>query len=175
MYGRTPTDPFTPPPRHPSDTSVDSCVTFFFLSVPLTAPCPLTTVCRSICLPMDTARASGVCYVFALLAFAAGAFVLMLFCYVQIYTSLSYETRHAAKGEASVARKIFVLVGTNFACTAPVIFFGFTALLGYPLIDVTKSKILLVFFYPINSCANPFLYTILTASFRREAFSTVTK
>jgi thyroid stimulating hormone receptor len=115
------------------------------------------------------------CYVFTLLTFAAAAFLLMLFCYVQIYTSLSYETRHAAKGEASVARKISVLIGTNFACTAPVIFFGFTALLGYPLIDVTKSKILLVFFYPINSCANPFLYTILTASFRREAFSTVTK
>ncbi|XP_026816863.1 lutropin-choriogonadotropic hormone receptor-like isoform X1 [Rhopalosiphum maidis] len=129
----------------------------------------------SICLPMDTARASGMCYVFTLLTFAAAAFLLMLFCYVQIYTSLSYETRHAAKGEASVARKISVLIGTNFACTAPVIFFGFTALLGYPLIDVTKSKILLVFFYPINSCANPFLYTILTASFRREAFSTVTK
>ncbi|KAF0773538.1 lutropin-choriogonadotropic hormone receptor-like, partial [Aphis craccivora] len=128
----------------------------------------------SICLPMDTARASGMCYVFTLLTFAAAAFLLMLFCYVQIYMSLSYETRHAAKGEASVARKISVLIGTNFACTAPVIFFGFTALLGYPLIDVTKSKILLVFFYPINSCANPFLYTILTASFRREAFSTVT-
>lgn len=124
---------------------------------------------------MDTARPGGTCYVLALLAFAAAAFVLMSLCYVQIYTSLSYETRHAAKGEASVARKMFVLVGTNFACTAPVIFFGLTALLGYPLIDVTNSKILLVFFYPINSCANPFLYTILTTSFRREAFSTISK
>ncbi|XP_025407584.1 lutropin-choriogonadotropic hormone receptor-like isoform X2 [Sipha flava] len=129
----------------------------------------------SICLPMDTVRASGVCYVFTLLAFAAAAFLLMLFCYVQIYMSLSYETRHAVKGEASVARKILVLVGTNFVCTAPVIFFGFTALLGYPLIDLTKSKMLLVFFYPINSCANPFLYTILTSSFRRDAFATISK
>jgi hypothetical protein len=132
-------------------------------------------VVRSICLPMDTVRASGVCYVFTLLAFAAAAFLLMLFCYVQIYMSLSYETRHAVKGEASVARKILVLVGTNFVCTAPVIFFGFTALLGYPLIDLTKSKMLLVFFYPINSCANPFLYTILTSSFRRDAFATISK
>jgi len=130
---------------------------------------------HSICLPMDTSRLSGMFYVFILLSFGAAAFVLMLFCYVQIYMSLSYETRHAAKGEASVARKISVLIGTNFACTAPVIFFGFTALFGYPLIDVTKCKILLVFFYPINSCANPFLYTILTTSFRREAFSTVAK
>lgn len=132
-------------------------------------------VIHSICLPMDTAQPSGMCYVLTLLIFGAGAFLLMLFCYIQIYMSLSYETRNAAKGEVSVARKIFVLVGTNFACTAPVIFFGLTALLGYPLIDVTKSKILLVFFYPINSCANPFLYTILTASFRRDALSTFTR
>ncbi|XP_050529471.1 lutropin-choriogonadotropic hormone receptor-like isoform X3 [Daktulosphaira vitifoliae] len=128
----------------------------------------------SICLPMDATQLSSVCYIFTLLLFASGAFVLMLFCYVQIYTSLSYETRHAS-GEACIARKIFILVGTNFACTAPVIFFAFTALLGFPLIDVTKSKILLVFFYPINSCANPFLYTILTTSFRRDIVSTFTK
>lgn len=124
---------------------------------------------------MDTDRAIGALYVFTLLTFAACAFLLMLLCYVHMYSSLSYETRHAVQGEASVARKIFVLVGTNFACTVPVIFFGYTALLGYPLIDVTKSKIVLVFFYPINSCANPFLYTILTASFRRDACSAVTK
>lgn len=46
---------------------------------------------------------------------------------------------------------------------------------GYPLIDVTKSKILLVFFYPINSCANPYLYAILTAQYRRDLFSLLSK
>jgi thyrotropin receptor len=50
-----------------------------------------------------------------------------------------------------------------------------TALAGYPLIDVTKSKILLVFFYPINSCANPFLYAILTAQFRKDFFMLLAK
>lgn len=45
----------------------------------------------------------------------------------------------------------------------------------YPLIDVTKSKILLVFFYPINSCANPYLYAILTAQYRRDLFLLLSK
>lgn len=66
-------------------------------------------------------------------------------------------------------------VFTNFACWAPIAFFGLTALAGYPLIDVTKSKILLVFFYPINSCANPYLYAILTAQYRRDLFLLLAK
>lgn len=64
---------------------------------------------------------------------------------------------------------------TNFACWAPIAFFGLTALAGYPLIDVTGSKILLVFFYPINSCANPYLYAILTAQYRRDLFLLLSK
>jgi hypothetical protein len=50
-----------------------------------------------------------------------------------------------------------------------------TALAGYPLINVTKSKILLVFFYPLNSCANPYLYAILTAQYRRDLFQLLSK
>ncbi|XP_050438466.1 lutropin-choriogonadotropic hormone receptor-like [Adelges cooleyi] len=144
----------------------------FMAALPLMGVSSYSTT--SICLPIDVSRVSSVCYILTLVLFAGGAFVLMAFCYAQIYSSLSYETRHA-KGEACIARKILILVGTNFVCTAPVIFFAVTALLGLPLVDVTQSKILLVFFYPINSCANPFLYTILTASFRHDIVSTFTK
>jgi thyrotropin receptor len=66
-------------------------------------------------------------------------------------------------------------VFTNFACWAPIAFFGLTALAGYPLIDVTESKILLVFFYPLNSCANPYLYAILTSQYRRDLFQLLSK
>lgn len=64
---------------------------------------------------------------------------------------------------------------TNFACWAPIAFFGLTALAGVPLINVTKAKILLVFFYPLNSCANPYLYAILTAQYRRDLFMLLSK
>lgn len=66
-------------------------------------------------------------------------------------------------------------VFTNFACWAPCAFFGLTALAGYPLIDVPKSKILLVFFYPLNSFADPYLYAILTAQYRRDLFLLLSK
>ncbi|KAG7470478.1 thyrotropin receptor-like [Solea senegalensis] len=37
-----------------------------------------------------------------------------------------------------------------------------------PLMTVTDSKVLLVLFYPLNSCAHPFLYVILTKAFHRD-------
>uniref|UniRef100_A0A4W6FHA5 Thyrotropin receptor n=1 Tax=Lates calcarifer TaxID=8187 RepID=A0A4W6FHA5_LATCA len=39
-----------------------------------------------------------------------------------------------------------------------------------PLITVSESKLLLVLFYPINSCSNPFLYAFFTRTFRRDFF-----
>jgi hypothetical protein len=59
---------------------------------------------------------------------------------------------------------------TNFACWAPIAFFGLTASAGIPLIDITHSKILLVFFYPLNSFANPYLYVIITKQFRKDLY-----
>ena len=71
--------------------------------------------------------------------------------------------------------RFIIQVFTNFACYAPIAFFGLTALAGFPLINVTKAKILLVFFYPLNSCANPYLYAILTAQYRRDLFLLLAK
>ncbi|KAE8748517.1 GPA2/GPB5 Receptor, partial [Frankliniella occidentalis] len=70
--------------------------------------------------------------------------------------------------ELSFANKMAILVLTDFTCWAPIAFFSMTALAGAPLISVTNSKILLVFFYPLNACANPFLYAITTSQYRRD-------
>lgn len=72
--------------------------------------------------------------------------------------------------DMTVAKRMALLVFTDFACWAPITFFGLTALAGYPLIDLPKTKILLVFFYPLNSCANPYLYALLTQQYRRDFF-----
>lgn len=82
---------------------------------------------------------------------------------------MSQQTR-ANASDMTVAKRMALLVFTDFACWAPIAFFGLTAVAGYPLINVTNSKILLVFFYPLNSCANPFLYAILTKQYRRDFF-----
>ena len=70
------------------------------------------------------------------------------------------DNRSAA--DARVAKKMAVLVFTDFACIFPVCFFVLFALVDLPLVTISTSKILVVFFYPFNSCCNPFLYAILT-------------
>lgn len=100
------------------------------------------------------------------------AFLVIVVCYGLIYYSLGKETRHS---EMKIAKRMALLVFTNFVCWAPIAFFASTALAGYPLIDVAKSKILLVFFYPLNSCANPYLYAIMTAQYRRDLFQLLSK
>lgn len=86
-------------------------------------------------------------YLLSIIAINGLAFCVIAVCYARIYLSLGKETRqvvrHASRGEMTVAKKMALLVFTNFACWAPIAFFGFTALAGLPLIDVAKSKILL--------------------------------
>lgn len=53
------------------------------------------------------------------------------------------------------------------------IYLRLTAVAGVPLIDLPRAKILLVFFYPLNSCANPYLYAILTKQYRRDLLLTL--
>ena len=77
--------------------------------------------------------------------------------------------------DATIAKRMSILVLTNFACWAPIAFFGLTASFGKPLINISNSKILLVFFYPLNSCANPFLYVILTKQFRKDVLKILSR
>lgn len=113
-----------------------------------------------------------VAYLLSVLLSSGLAFIIIAISYSRIYFSLGRETRQA---EMAVAKKMILLVFTNFACWAPIAFFALTALAGLPLIDVTKSKVLLVFFYPLNSCANPYLYAIITVQYRKDLFSLLAK
>lgn len=133
----------------------------------------------SICLPMQAISPSDIVYLISIMSANGFAFSIIAICYARIYFSLGKETRQAARnasrGEMTVAKKMALLVFTNFACWAPIAFFGLTALAGLTLIDVAKSKILLVFFYPLNSCADPYLYAILTTQYRRDLFALLSK
>ncbi|KAI1284812.1 Lutropin-choriogonadotropic hormone receptor [Halotydeus destructor] len=124
----------------------------------------------SICLPMDISETSDAAYLYTLLSVNALAFILISACYGKMYLSIVSQQTRATVSDTTVAKRMALLVFTDFACWAPIAFFGITAMAGYPLINVTKSKILLVFFYPLNSCANPFLYAILTKQYRRDFF-----
>ena len=92
-----------------------------------------------------------------------------------MYFSIISQKTRATMNDMTIAKRMALLVFTDFACWAPIAFFGLTAIAGYPLIDMTKSKILLVTIYPLNSCANPFLYVIFTKQYRRDFFILVSR
>ncbi|XP_017785098.1 PREDICTED: lutropin-choriogonadotropic hormone receptor-like [Nicrophorus vespilloides] len=128
----------------------------------------------SICLPLENKGKADTVYLSTLLAFNAIAFSIICVCYASMYRSIREGGNQCSitsvRSDLTVAKRMALLVFTDFACWAPIAFFGLTALLGYPLITVTQTKILLVFFYPLNSCANPCLYTLLTQQYRRDFF-----
>ncbi|XP_075978019.1 lutropin-choriogonadotropic hormone receptor-like [Anticarsia gemmatalis] len=134
----------------------------------------------SICLPVESKDVGDVVYQGSIFMTNALAWVTIVICYVQIYRSLgggeSYGGRGAAAAaERRIANKMALLIGTDLLCWAPVAFFGVTALAGVPLVDVSHGKVLLVFFYPLNACANPFLYAILTKQYRRDFITLVAR
>ncbi|XP_019943328.2 lutropin-choriogonadotropic hormone receptor [Paralichthys olivaceus] len=123
----------------------------------------------SICLPMDIDTLGSQVYVVAVLILNVVAFIVVCYCYICIYLSVhnpeQSSTRH---GDAKIAKRMAVLIFTDFICMAPISFFAISAALRMPLITVSHSKILLILFYPINSLCNPFLYTIFTRAFRKD-------
>ncbi|XP_066977467.1 uncharacterized protein Lgr1 [Macrobrachium rosenbergii] len=124
----------------------------------------------SICLPMETGNGLALTYLISLLLVNGLAFIVITACYASMYCSISRHDASASHSDLTVAKRMALLVFTDFACWAPIAFFGLTAVAGIPLINVTRAKILLVFFYPLNSCANPYLYAILTKQYRRDLF-----
>ncbi|CAL8263041.1 unnamed protein product [Arctogadus glacialis] len=123
----------------------------------------------SICLPMDVDSLPSQVYVVGLLLLNVLAFLVVCVCYLSIYLAVrkpSSAPAHAA--DTDVAQRMAVLIFTDFLCMAPISFFAISAALKRPLITMWHAKLLLVLFYPINSCANPFLYAFFTRTFRRD-------
>ncbi|XP_039990449.1 follicle-stimulating hormone receptor isoform X2 [Xiphias gladius] len=124
----------------------------------------------SICLPMDVESLVSQVYVVTLLLLNILAFFCVCGCYLSIYLTVRNPLSVPAHADTRVAQRMAVLIFTDFVCMAPISFFAILAALKVPLITVSESKLLLVLFYPINSCSNPFLYAFFTRTFRRDFF-----
>ncbi|XP_049590979.1 lutropin-choriogonadotropic hormone receptor-like [Syngnathus scovelli] len=122
----------------------------------------------SVCLPMDIDTRAAQAYVMIVLSLNVVAFLGVCFCYVCIYQSVRKPAPANRYNDAKLAKRMAVLIFTDFLCMAPISFFAISATLHMPLITMSDSKILLIIFYPINSLCNPFLYTIFTRGFRKE-------
>uniref|UniRef100_UPI0037E79C59 lutropin-choriogonadotropic hormone receptor n=1 Tax=Semicossyphus pulcher TaxID=241346 RepID=UPI0037E79C59 len=124
----------------------------------------------SMCLPMDIETPLAQAFIILILLFNVGAFVVVCVCYVLIYLAIKNPELPRRSADTKIAKRMAVLIFTDFLCMAPISFFAISAAFKVPLITVTNSKILLVLFFPINSCANPFLYAIFTKAFRKDAY-----
>ncbi|XP_013373019.1 PREDICTED: lutropin-choriogonadotropic hormone receptor isoform X3 [Chinchilla lanigera] len=129
----------------------------------------------SICLPMDVETTVSQVYILTILIFNVAAFIIICACYIKIYFAVQNPELMATNKDTKIAKKMAVLIFTDFTCMAPISFFAISAAFKVPLITVTNSKVLLVLFYPVNSCANPFLYAVFTKAFRRDFFLLLSK
>ncbi|XP_063072995.1 follicle-stimulating hormone receptor [Engraulis encrasicolus] len=127
----------------------------------------------SICLPMDVETVESQSYMVMVLLLNMVAFLGVCACYLCIYKTVHNPqalTPLTSAADTRLAKRMAVLIFTDFLCMAPISFFAISAALKWPLITVSNSKVLLVLFYPINSCANPFLYAFFTKAFKRDFF-----
>ncbi|XP_067844838.1 lutropin-choriogonadotropic hormone receptor-like isoform X2 [Heptranchias perlo] len=129
----------------------------------------------SICLPMDIETTVSQAYVIFLLVLNVVAFIIICVCYIKIYLAVKNPDFVSKRSDTKIAKRMAILIFTDFMCMAPISFFAISAAFKSPLITVTNAKILLVLFYPLNSCANPFLYAIFTKAFRRDFFILMSK
>jgi leucine-rich repeat-containing G protein-coupled receptor 6 len=70
--------------------------------------------------------------------------------------------------DSRIAKRMALLVFTDFLCWAPIAFFSLTAVSGLHLISLEEAKVFTIFILPLNSCANPFLYAIFTKQFKKD-------
>ncbi|CAA98249.2 G-protein coupled receptors family 1 profile domain-containing protein [Caenorhabditis elegans] len=114
----------------------------------------------SVCLPLRAATIFDKSYLIFGLSFNFLAFAAMALSYGFIVKMLKEnETREE---DRALITKMTVLVVTDLICWFPTLFFGFTATIGFPLLSLSSAKFVLVFFFPINAFANPFLYVFFT-------------
>ncbi|XP_063780299.1 thyrotropin receptor-like [Pseudophryne corroboree] len=160
--------------RHASFIMLGGWVFCFFLALlPLVGISSYIKV--SICLPMDTETALSQAYIILVLMLNIIAFIIICACYIKIYITVRNPHYKSGDKDTKIAKRMAVLIFTDFICMAPISFYALSAIMNKPLITVSNSKILLVLFYPLNSCANPFLYAIFTKAFRRDVFILLSK
>ena len=122
-----------------------------------------------VCLPLDISSNAAIVYARGILIMNGTAFVAIMVCYISIYCAI--QGSHAWNcNDSRVARRMSLLVFTDFVCWAPIVFFGLTSSFNCKFISLYGTKILTVFFLPVNSCANPFLYTIFTKQFKKDCY-----
>lgn len=120
------------------------------------------------CLPFETTTGPwSVAYVVFLNFFNGLAFLILMGCYLKMYCAIR-GSQAWNSNDSRIAKRMALLVFTDFLCFSPIAFFSLTAIAGYQLVSLEQAKVFTVFVLPLNSCCNPFLYAILTKQFKKD-------
>lgn len=122
----------------------------------------------SICLPMDLdSSVWSQTYVVILLTMNSLGFIMLLGCYLRMYFAIR-GSQAWNTNDLRIAKRMSILVLTDFLCWMPIILVSVASLFGRYLLDTTGLKVMTIFVLPLNSVANPFLYAITTKRFQRD-------
>ena len=124
----------------------------------------------SICLPVDTSDTADDVYIAFLLFFTGAVCVFILVCYIILFIRVKKTTSSlTARQEFKIALKMAVLVATDFVIWLPIAMFGLAgAFGGNPIIKLEHARYFLIFLFPLNSCINPVLYSLMQSGFRNQ-------
>lgn len=95
----------------------------------------------SICLPMDIETPVAQFYIVSVLILNVVAFIVVCLCYLHIYCMVHNPQHDSSRCDTNMAKRMAVLVFTNFLCLAPICFYGLSAVLHQPLMTITDSKV----------------------------------
>lgn len=122
----------------------------------------------AVCLPFETTTSTAsFAYVIFLMVINGVAFVILMGCYLKMYCAIR-GSQAWNSNDSRIAKRMALLVFTDFLCWSPIAFLSLTAVFGVHLINLNQAKVLTVFVLPLNSCCNPFLYAIMTKQFKKD-------
>lgn len=121
----------------------------------------------AVCLPFETGDPLSLGFVIFLMLINGVAFSILMGCYLKMYCAIR-GSQAWNSNDSRIAKRMALLVFTDFICWAPIAFFALTAAGGLHLINLEQAKVFTIFILPLNSCCNPFLYAILTKQFKKD-------
>ena len=121
----------------------------------------------AICLPFDVVSTRGRFYIAILMGINLLAFLVVAACNFYLYCRLG-KLSSVTTSDSKMFRMVFILIITDFLCWAPLVTVSLAALFRQDLINTSAAKWFAVLVLPINACANPFLYGLLTEKFKHQ-------
>jgi hypothetical protein len=121
----------------------------------------------AVCLPFEIGSDLSKTYVICLIVVNGIAFLILMGCYLRMYCAIK-GSQAWNSNDSRIAKRMALLVFTDFLCWAPIAFFSLTAVSGFNFISLEEAKIFTIFVLPLNSCCNPFLYAIFTKQFKKD-------